>query len=259
MELNSLELFLERARSEEPALGCCVTFGDPAVSELAADSGFDFCWIDGEHGVLDRAESQAHLLALRGTGCAPLVRVPANDHTEIKKVIDLAPAGIIVPMVNSGEEAARAVSACRYPPEGTRGCGFRRGIRYGADPLESYLECSKREPLVILQLEHIDGCRELDRILVVPGVGSILIGPYDLSASMNRPGRFDDPEFNRLLDDVCGRIRAAGILLGAYTESDFGRWRNRGVQYFGIVNDTGAMFRGFQGMMRQARRMMQKL
>ena len=85
MKINSFEKFMERIKSGTPALGCCITMGDPAVTEIAAASGLDFCWIDGEHGILDRVEMQMHIMALRGTDCAPLVRVPANNHTEIKK------------------------------------------------------------------------------------------------------------------------------------------------------------------------------
>ena len=99
MIYNALEQFLAKIRSGAVPTGCVVTFTDPAVTEIAAESGFDFCWIDGEHGVLDRQTAMLHIMALKGTGCAPLYRVPACDHTEIKKVIDFAPAGIIVPMV----------------------------------------------------------------------------------------------------------------------------------------------------------------
>lgn len=244
MDFNACEIFLEKIRSGRIAVGCVITFTDPAVTELAADSGMDFCWIDAEHGPLDRLTVQNHLIALRGTRCAPLLRVPDNDYTEIKKLIDLGPAGIIVPMVRNAEEARRAVDACRYPPVGSRGAGFRRAVHYGATDLREYLRRSAEEPLVILQLEHIDACRDLDAILAVPGIAAMLVGPYDLSASMGCPGDFDDPEFNRVLDEACAKIRRAGVMLGAYTESHYERWIRRGVQFFGIANDTGALFAG---------------
>jgi len=99
MQYNQFETFLNSIRAGKLCVGCCITFTDPAVTEIAAEAGFDFCWIDGEHGVLDRATAMQHIMALKGTGCAPFYRVPACDHTEIKRVIDFAPAGIIVPMV----------------------------------------------------------------------------------------------------------------------------------------------------------------
>lgn len=252
MKINHLETFLETIHSGRVAIGCCVTYTDPAVTETAAESGFDFCWIDCEHGEFDRPGAMLHIMALRGTNCAPLVRVAACDHTEIKKVIDFAPAGIIVPMILTAADAQLAVSACRYPPEGTRGCGFRRGTGYGTGDFTTYWEQSKHDPLVILQIEHIDACEHIDEILRVPGIDSLLIGPYDLTASMGKPALWHDPEVVRVLDEVCRKIRQAGFLLGAYAECDFDRWKQRGVQYIGVINDTGAMRRGFQQRLAEA-------
>lgn len=248
MELNGLEHFLRKIRQGQMLLGCCITLDDPAVSEIAAEAGMDFCWIDCEHGILDRRAVMEHLMALRGTGCAPLIRVPVCDHTEIKKVIDLAPAGIIVPMVNTAEQAALAVAACRYPPEGNRGCGFRRGFRYGAEEFAVYWENSRHDPLVIAQIEHIEAVKNLGRILTVPGLDGICIGPGDLSASCGCPMCFDAPELARLLDEICRQVHDAGKLLGAYSETDRENWRRRGVQWLGVSNDTGALFHYFRNL-----------
>ena len=255
MKLNSFETFMERIKSGTPALGTCITLGDPAVTEIAAASGLDFCWIDGEHGILDRVEMQMHIMALRGTDCAPLVRVPVNDHTEVKKIIDLAPAGIIIPMVNCAEDAARAVAACRYPMHGgDRGCGFRRGSNYGTIALDDFFERSKEEPLIIPQIEHITAYRNLDEILDVPGIGSIMIGPYDMSASMGIPGEFDDAELNRMFDDICRKCAERSIPVGVFTERGFARWWERGVNYMCIANDTSALMNGLRYVIEMSRR-----
>ena len=124
--------------------------------------------------------------------------------------------------------------------------GFRRAILYGASDVKEYLKASTEEPMVILQLEHPDACKNIDEILAVPGISAILVGPYDLSTAMGCPGDFDNPEFNRVLDEACAKIRKAGVMLGAYTERDYYRWLKRGVQFFGIINDTSAMFNGFR-------------
>ena len=253
MEINNLEKFLEKVRRGETPLGCVVTFSDPAVTEVACAAGFDFVWIDGEHGEKDRTVAMQHLMAVRGTQAASFYRVPACDHTEIKKVIDFAPAGIIVPMVMNADDARRAVSACRYPPVGNRGCGFRRGLDYGAGDFSAYWEASKHDPMVILQLEHIEAVRDLDNILAVPGIDSVLVGPYDLSASMGKPAAWDDPELMAVYDEACAKVRAAGVLLGVYTETRFDRWHRRGAQYFAVKNDTNAMLLGFQTMLDEFR------
>ena len=131
---------------------------------------------------------------------------------------------------------------------------MRRGNVYGTVSAEPYFRQSLEEPLVILQIEHIDACRDLDRILAVPGVDSIMIGPYDLSCSLGKPGQWDDPEIRHILDDICLRTRNAGKMLGTYAECDFERWEDRGVQYIGCINDTGALFHGFQMMRDQVRK-----
>ncbi len=252
MKINNLEKFLAKVRGGEPAIGAVVTFTDAAVTELVADAGFDFVWIDGEHGVMDRATAMAHLMAVRGTDCASLYRVPNCDHTEIKKVIDFAPAGIIVPMVMNADDARRAVAACRYPPEGNRGCGFRRAIGYGTADFDEYWSASKADPLVAIQIEHVEAVRNLDEILAVPGIGAFIVGPYDLSASMGKEGQWHDPEVAATYDEVCRKVRAAGIPLGVYTECDFDVWRRRGVQFMAIKNDTSALLIGLQAMRQRA-------
>lgn len=253
MKINNLENFLKTLKSGRMAYGCCITSADESATEIACAAGFDFVWIDGEHGQMDRNVAMRHLVAVKGTGVASFYRVPACDHTEIKKVIDLAPAGIIVPMVMNENDAAKAVAACRYPIHGgNRGCGYRRGLEYGARSVEEYLIEAAHDPLVIIQLEHIDAARRLDKILAVPGIDSVLIGPYDFSMSMGKPGQFEDPEVCAAFDEACAKVIAKGIPLGVYCESNFELWRKRGVRYMSVKNDTNAMLFGFQEAIRKA-------
>ena len=254
MRTAGLEAFLAKARSGRVPLGAVVTFADSAVTEVVCCAGLDFVWVDCEHGVIDRKDVQGHLIAADAHGLPAFCRVPACDHTEIKRVIDLGPAGVIVPMVMNADDAVRAVAACRYPVHGgNRGCGFRRGWDYGARDTDVYLREAKTCPLVIVQLEHVDAVRDLGRIIAVPGLNSILIGPYDLSMSMGKPGEWHDPEVLAVFDECCRRVKAAGLLLGVYAECDFGLWRSRGVDYLAIKNDTGALLDGVRTMIEKAR------
>ena len=254
MEINGLEAFLGKIRNGEMPLGAAITFTDPAVTELACASGLDFVWLDGEHGEFGRETAMLHLMAVKGTGVASLYRVPNCDHTEIKRIIDFAPAGIIIPMVLTAEDAARAVDACRYPIHGgSRGFGPRRGLDYGAGDAAEYFEKSAHEPLVMIQLEHIEAARNLDAILEVPGIDAVIVGPFDFTMSMKKPGQFRDPEVMAILDECCRKIKAKGILLGCYTECDFDVWRKRGVQFMAIKNDTNAMMLGYHAMIEKAR------
>ena len=252
--LNGLESFLTKIREGQMPLGAALTFTDPAVTEVACASGFDFVWFDGEHGEFGRETAMLHLMAVKGTGVASLYRVPCCDHTEIKRIIDFAPAGIIIPMVMNAADAARAVEYCRYPIHGgSRGFGPRRGINYGADDAAEYFAASAHEPLVIIQLEHIEAARNLDAILEVPGIDAIIVGPFDFTLSMKKPGQFRDPEVMSILDECCRKIKAKGIMLGCYTECDFDIWKKRGVQFMAIKNDTNAMMLGFKTMIEKAK------
>ena len=240
MKINNLEIFLATTQ-RRVALGTVITLSDPAVSELAAAAGFDFTWIDAEHSPFTIQEIHHHVMALRGTPCAPFVRVPWNEHGIIKPVLDLAPAGVIVPMVNTAELARAAIAACRYPPVGNRGCGTRRAVEYGAKPFAQYLKEAEQEPLVIVQIEHVDAVRNLDEILKVPGLGSICIGPTDLSGSMGKLGQVDDPEVVRVIDEICKKTRAAGVMLGAFG-TPFSAWRPRGIHWTALCSDCSCMF-----------------
>ena len=159
MDINHLERFKSTIASGKTAIGAVVTLSDLAVSECAGDCGLDFVWIDSEHAPHPLDSIKGHIIACRGTGCAPFVRVCANDPGILKPILDLAPAGVIIPMVNSAEEAEAAVSACRYPKRGIRGCGVHRATRYGKDDLFEYFKRSDSEPLVIVQIEHVDAVK----------------------------------------------------------------------------------------------------
>lgn len=242
MQINNLEKFYEAMKCGGPAKGMVVTLNDPAISELAADAGFDFVWLDMEHSPFTITDIANHIMALRGTDCAPFVRVPWNEQGIIKVVIDLAPAGVIIPMINNVDEMRAAVSACRYPPEGTRGCGLRRAVHYGAKSCEQYFAEAMNEPLVIAQIEHIEAVRNLDEILSVKHLGSICIGPYDLSGSMGKFASPNDPEVGKVIDEVCAKAHKAGVLVGAFAEK-YELWAHRNLDWAALCTDAGALFR----------------
>ncbi len=242
--------FWENRKNNKILLGAILTFSDLTVAELIGDCGLDFAWIDAEHAPHTIEKVQQHLIALRATGCAGFVRVRANDPMLIKPYLDLAPDAVIVPMVNTPEAAEAAVAACRYPKTGIRGCGVRRATRYGADDFPGYVRRSETEPMVIIQIEHIDAVRNLDRILDVKGIGSICVGPCDLSGSMGILNQMDNPELNKVLDEICRKVKARGIMLGT-AAGDFPRWKARGVDYFAGISDWGAVAAGLRAFRKE--------
>ena len=237
--------FFKNLETKKVSLGCVISLSDLTVSELAGDCGMDFLWIDAEHAPHTIEGVMKHLIAVRGTGCAGFVRVRANDPMLIKPYLDLAPDGVIIPMVNTAEQARAAVAACRYPLTGVRGCGVRRATHYGMDDFFAYREESEKKPLVIIQIEHVEAVRNLDEILDVPGIGSICIGPCDLSGSMGILDQMNDPELNKILDEVCAKVKKKGLMLGT-AAGDFARWKARGVDWFAGISDWGAIAAGIR-------------
>jgi len=238
--LNHLERFRAKVAGGEVCLGTGITFSDPAVAELAGEVGYDFVWIDMEHGPFDLQTALGHVMAVRGTGAAPFVRVRCNDANVIKPVLDLAPAGLIVPNILTAQGAAEAVRACRYPPQGTRGYGPRRGQRFGAASQPEYLDAVRDEPLIILQIEHADAVERLDEILAVPGIDSICVGPNDLSGSFGKFGQWQDPQVADAIETIASKTNAAGPMLGVstfYTEENFARWLDLGVSWINLSVD----------------------
>ena len=179
-------------------VGSWVTLGNPGIVEIMADAGFDWLCIDLEHSVIDYEICQSLIRVIQSKGLKAYVRVGENNSRIIKRILDAGVDGIIIPSVNSVAQALKAVSSVKYPPVGTRGVGLSRAQGYGFD-FEEYRDKKAKEVIVIAQIEHFQGINELDGILKVEGIDGTFIGPYDLSGSIGKPGKFDDDEFLSLL------------------------------------------------------------
>ena len=184
----------KKLNSDQITIGSWITIGDPAVAEIFARAGFDWLVVDLEHSTMSMEQAGDLIRVIDLAGVAPLVRLTSNNNDQIKRVMDAGAQGIIVPMVNKPEDAKRAIEATRYAPEGMRGVGLARAQGYGAR-FQEYLQWQKDNPIVIVQIEHRDALKYLDKILAVTGVDGYIIGPYDLSSSMGIPGDFDHPDF----------------------------------------------------------------
>lgn len=178
--------FIDKLKSNVPAIGTLVTLPTTEVAEMLSLCGFDWLFIDMEHGILSIASIQ-HIVQSIRNDCSSLVRIPENSPVWIKKALDTGCDGIIVPLVNAAEDAKRAVSAAKYPPQGTRSVGIARAQGYGMSFTE-YLSSANKNVALIIQIEHTEAVKNLDAILAVDGIDGVLIGPYDLSGSMNTLG-----------------------------------------------------------------------
>ena len=233
-------MFKNKLRRNHLCLGTSISLADPAVTEALCGI-CDFVWIDMEHTTLSLESVRAHVMATKGSETATLVRVPWNSPVLIKPVLDLGANGVIVPMVRSAEEAAAAVSACRYPPLGIRGFGPLRASNYGRVKARDFCEESDRTLMTVIQIEHIEAVENLDSILKVPGVQDIMIGPSDLAASMGHLGDTDHPDVVRAMEAVVQKACAADVNVGLATGTDpaaIAAWAQKGVRWFALLNDV---------------------
>ena len=191
-----------KLRAGEIALGAGITLSDLTVTEALARS-VDFVWIDMEHNATTTEAMLGHLIAARAGGAAALVRIPNNDVGWVKRVLDSGAEGIILPRAYSAREVAEFVSSCRYPPMGTRGFGPRRPMQYGRLGQAEYLQQANRDVFVTVQVETVELLAELDEVLKLEGLDSLVLGPQDLSGSMGRLGGDRPPRRHPRHEDHC--------------------------------------------------------
>jgi 2-keto-3-deoxy-L-rhamnonate aldolase RhmA len=192
----------QRLKAGEFLLGGHLFLPNPSMAEAMVCFGYEYLWIDGEHGAYDKADILNHIIAVNGAGAGAFVRLVSGESSVIKPVLEMGPDGIIAPMINTAEQARGFISACTYPPKGSRGFGPRRANSYGVLSDREYLESVDGNLVKIIQIEHREGAENIGAILQIPGIDSVVIGPYDLSCSIDIPGQFRHPE----LLAMCTRI-----------------------------------------------------
>lgn len=206
----------QKVQSKEKMRVVIVSLTDPCLCEIIGNAGFDCVWIDMEHTYMTCRDVLCHLNAARSVGVASLVRVPQDDLTITKKVLEMGPEGIIFPMVRSAEEAKRLIDMTLYPPHGARGFGPMRAIRYGADDVGEYVNKGNFDICKFMQIEHIDFIDELEKIVQIPYVDGFIFGPNDLSGSLGE-------KFDVFSEKNISQIRRAVEIL------------NKHNKYFGIA------------------------
>ena len=209
-----MKSFRARLADREKLLATMITLPSAATAELLSEIGFDWFFVDGEHGPLETSDIISILQAV-GDRVPCLVRVPALGEVAIKRVLDLGATGIIVPQVNTAEKAADAVRFARYAPQGERGVGLARAHGYGFR-FQDYIDAANEETVVVVQAEHAKAVENIEEIVKVPGIDAVLLGPYDLSASMGKMGQIDDAEVMAAIDRVTSVCQAAGMPLGYF-------------------------------------------
>ena len=191
----------ERLARSDLTIGSWITLGHPAIAEIMASAGFDWLVLDMEHSVIELSEAQAIIQVLDKQQCPAIVRLTSNHPDQIKRVMDAGATGVMIPMIKSAEDARAAVSSVYYPPQGRRGVGLARAQGYGAH-FQEYRQWLIANAIIVVMIEHIEAVEQIDAILAVPGIDAYIIGPYDLSGSMGKPGELDHPQVQDAIQHI---------------------------------------------------------
>jgi 4-hydroxy-2-oxoheptanedioate aldolase len=224
--------------SGQPAVGSWIGFTDPFSVELMVETGFDWLLIDTEHFPIGREGLRTILTAMKGSRTVPVVRIPRNTPDYFQTALDLGAQGIVVPMVSSPADAARAVSFCRYPPLGSRGFSPVRASRYFQD-IEEYAREANSQIALIVQIETPTAVQNAAEILACDGIDGIFIGPSDLASFMNLRGQTNHADVERVIGQVIEAARARSVPFGLPTWSpeEYLSYVRRGARLLTIGSD----------------------
>lgn len=227
----------------------------PTVVRIMANSGLDFLFIDTEHSHIPPDTLMGVVQMARACGISPLVRPPDLEYHVIANTLDTGADGIIVPRVETREQAARLVSFAKFPPLGVRGCGTSAPLDYQRMDWREAIPWLNEQSLVAAQVESLTAIENLDEMLTVPGIDVIVVGPLDLSISLGIPGQFDDPRMIAAVDrviEICKRHRVTSGIVMAPPEA-LKPWWEKGMRFFSCGGDTGFLQNGSAANVRAVR------
>lgn len=248
MQINSAK---RKMLAGEPAFGFGLGLGSPRAAEVVAHSGIDFVLIDTQHGSFGPESTIATLQAVSSGSAVPMARVARNDYTMIGRMLDEGVLGVVVPMVDTVDDAKAAADACRFPPIGTRSWGWGRAAHYGDD----YPEAINDEVFVAIQIESALAVENAEAILSVPGVDGCWIGPGDLSLSLgSHPSKSTtDERVLRAVEDVVQACRNTNTIAGYACSSPAQAvgMAERGLQFLTVDSDIAFLINGAQNALRE--------
>jgi 4-hydroxy-2-oxoheptanedioate aldolase len=238
-----LKYLKHRVLAGETLLGVFVNLGSPLTAEIVASAGFDWALIDLEHGAGDEKDVLSQIQALESTPAVPLVRIESGNRPRFHRVLDFGASGIMVPRIESPEQAEEVVACLHYPPAGIRGVAqINRSCGFGAS-FNEYVRTAEEQLLCIVQIESMIAVNNAARIASVKGVDVLFVGPLDLSYSMGILGQFESPQFIEALSIVANATREAGKTAGILLKSpqDAARLRGIGYTFLGCGSDGGLL------------------
>jgi len=243
----------ESLKQGKTVIGTFVELGHGDITECLSRVGFDWLLLDAEHGPLGFETMQRMLQSMNGSGCVPIIRTQWNDPVIIKRSLDIVAYGVLIPWVNSKEEAENAVKACKYPPQGIRGWGPRRAAMFDPD----YFRTANDEVLIAIQIETEQALSNLNEIMSVEGIDACYVGPYDLSCSMGFgiPPKWNDPRYLAAFDRILEVAKRNGKPAGIFATLDNIEWALEKGFRFNTVDDADIfLMRGARIALAKARR-----
>lgn len=238
--MESVKVFRDRLETPAGVFGPFMITADPAFVEAAGYAGYDFVLLDMEHGPGTFENLQNLIRAANVAGVCPVVRVPRGSDIWIDQALDVGAGGIMIPQIDTAEQAKAAVAAAKFAPRGNRGtCRFVRSACYGGMPGAEYFQ-QAQDTVVIVQAEGRKAVENLDEILSVDGIDIVFVGPYDLSSSLGLIGQINHPKVMECIQEICDRAAVKGVKVGCFADNVHSakRLREMGVKFLGYSCDT---------------------
>ncbi|WP_054998363.1 MULTISPECIES: HpcH/HpaI aldolase family protein [Pseudomonas syringae group] len=237
----------------QPVYGLISSIPVPAAIELIAEAGFDFVIIDMEHVLINPETVENMIRVAESYGLTPLVRVADLNPKTLLRLLDGGAQGIVLPMIESPEQLADAITACKYHPLGRRSLNAGRPGSFGKHSLAQYVEAANQQIMVVAMIESAEGVRRAAEIAAVPGLDMILEGAADLSQSLGMPWQIDQPDVQQALSDTWQAAQAAGVAYCTIPRQpgDAARWLARGVKAFVLGDERGIAFRALHARLTQ--------
>lgn len=241
-----MKFIRDRVLQRELMFGVAAQMGSSLTVEMIGAAGFDWTWIDYEHGAGDDSQLLTQIQVASLGNAPPIVRIAWNEAPRFKRVLDLGASGIMVPYVNTKDEAILAAKSMRYQPEGIRGvaqspraCGFGRDF-------EDYFSKANENLLTVVQIETAEAIRNAEEIAAVPGIDVLFVGPFDLSVNMEITKKFDHPSFVTALKTVSDACKQYGKVAGILTPGPdyLTPWIEMGYTFFVVGSDSGCVMNG---------------
>lgn len=232
----------------ERQMGLWIAMTHATSAEIASRAGFDWCLIDGEHAPNTVPMIQEQLRAMAAGPATPVVRLPVGDPVMVKRVLDLGVQSLVIPMINTADEARAMVAATRYPPAGTRGVGAAMARAANFGEITDIVTTANDQICLFVQAESREAIENLDEIAAVDGVDGVFIGPADLAADMGLPGQPGAPEVEAVIHEAIGRINAAGKAAGiiAFDQAKCAEWVKAGARFVAVGGDVAILARGIR-------------